>query len=92
MLAQLVHDEIAAATGIAARGARSDTKLYNTGLYVLRNSTVPAILVEMGYVNHGSDAKLLSDTGFQGQTASAIVDAVIRYLGGPASSKAEGPG
>ena len=62
------------------------------GLYVLRNSTVPAILVEMGYVNHGSDAKLLSDTGFQGQTASAIVDAVIRYLGGPASSKAEGPG
>lgn len=92
MLAQLVHDEIAAATGIAARGARSDLKLYNTGLYVLRNSTVPAILVEMGYVNHGSDAKLLSDTGFQGQTARAIVDAVIRYLGGPASLKAEGPG
>ena len=74
MLAQLVHDEIAAATGIAARGARSDTKLYKTGLYVLRNSTVPAILVEMGYVNHLSDAKLLSGTGFQGQTASAIVD------------------
>lgn len=87
MLAQLAHDEIVRATGIPGRGARSDLKLYQTGLYVLRNATVPAILVEMGYMNHASDAKRLADTDFQQHTAEAIVDAVIRYLGGPGENQ-----
>ncbi|MCC6483844.1 MAG: N-acetylmuramoyl-L-alanine amidase [Armatimonadetes bacterium] len=86
-LAQIVHDKITAATDMPARGARSDTKLYRTGLFVLRNSSVPAILVEVGYVNHARDASRLGDADFQKQVARAIVDGISVYLGAPVQAK-----
>jgi len=82
-LGQLVIDNMCGRSGIPNRGVRSDTTLYKSGLYVLRNSTVPAILVEVGYMNHSSDAARLSDANFQKQMAKAIVDGVVTYLGGP---------
>ena len=43
------------ATGLRNRGMR-----INQGLYVLRRTTMPALLVEMGYLTNPEDARLLS--------------------------------
>ncbi len=46
-----LHD----ATGLLNRGVRT-----NTGLYVLRRTRMPAVLVELGYLTNPRDAALLS--------------------------------
>lgn len=43
------------ATGLPNRGVRA-----NPGLYVLRHTMMPALLVEMGYLTNTTDAELLS--------------------------------
>lgn len=87
VLAEVVHDKIITAVSTKARGARSDSKLYQSGLFVLRNSTIPAILVEVGYINNASEAARLKDASFQKKVAAAIVDGIITYLGGPLNEK-----
>lgn len=82
-LAEVIHKRIVNDTGMKARGARSDSRLYKTGLFVLRNSTVPAALVEVGYVNHSGDATRLKNPEFQKKVARAIADGIVSYLGGP---------
>ncbi len=81
-LAQAIHDRIVAQVGTTPRGARSDSRLYSTGLFVLRNSPVPAALVEVGYINHSGDAARLKDPQFQKTVAKAIIDGIVSYLGG----------
>lgn len=48
--------------------------------YVLRHSTVPAILVEMGFLTNSHDAKLLGDEIFREKLASLLRNAVNDYL------------
>ncbi|BCW99114.1 MAG: hypothetical protein KatS3mg024_1941 [Armatimonadota bacterium] len=100
-LAEAIHDQIVAQAGTKPRGARSDSRLYSTGLFVLRNSRVPAALVEVGYINHSGDAARLKDPAFLKTVAKAIVDGIVSYLGGltparqpvePAPAQNEGAG
>ncbi len=90
-LAEAIHDQIVAQAGTKPRGARSDSRLYSTGLFVLRNSRVPAALVEVGYINHSGDAARLKDPAFLKTVAKAIIDGIVSYLGGltPARQPAE---
>lgn len=46
---------------------------------VVRKSKMPAILVEVGYINDTGDAAKLSDPNFQEQLAQAVVEAVEIY-------------
>jgi N-acetylmuramoyl-L-alanine amidase len=100
-LAEAIHDSIVAQAGTKPRGARSDSRLYSTGLFVLRNSPVPAALVEVGYINHSGDAARLKDPSFLKTVAKAIIDGIVSYLGGltpardpaePAPAKQQGAG
>lgn len=81
-LAEIVHSKLVSSTTMPGRGARSDSKLYQTGLFVLRNSPVPAILVEVGYLTNAKDAARVKDAAFQKKAATAIVDGIVSYLGG----------
>lgn len=87
-LAQIAHDKIVAAVGTNPRRAKSDSTLYSSGLFVLRNSPVPAILLEVGFVNHAQEAARLRNPEFQRKVGKAVVDAVIAYLGGSISASA----
>ncbi len=81
-LATSVERSILAVSGLPARGARSDTMLYQHGLEVLRESTMPAILIEVAYLNNTVDRRKLIDPDFQARIAKAIVRGLRTYVEG----------
>lgn len=46
-----------------------------TGLYVLKNNSVPAILIELGFLSNANDYDKLTDEDFQDDAAKAIYEA-----------------
>lgn len=74
--AQIVYDNIIAYTGMTERGIQD-----GSSLYVIRNTTMPAILTEGGFVSNEDDRNyLLSESGRQA-IANAISDGIIEALG-----------
>ncbi len=74
-LARIIHQSVVAATGIQDRGVRS------ARFYVLRKTSMPSVLVEVGFVTGRDDASKLSDAGYRSQMAAAIARGILRYLG-----------
>jgi N-acetylmuramoyl-L-alanine amidase len=73
-LAQFIHSSVLEATGIPDRRVRS------ARFYVLRRTSMPAVLVEVGFVTGQDDAARLSNPTYRRQMATAIVRGIIRYL------------
>ncbi|MDF2539525.1 MAG: hypothetical protein K0S76_2546, partial [Herbinix sp.] len=73
-LAAQVLNGITQAVGTKNNGVR-----INQSLYVLRRTTMPSILTELGYVSNLSDAQKLRDNpaGF----ARGIYNGILRYFG-----------
>ena len=46
---------------------------------VLRDATMPAILIEGGYMTHPSEGKKIFDSGYRRQMAAAIVKGILSY-------------
>lgn len=57
----------------------SDDANNNQGILVLRENKVPAILLELGYMNNKNDLKFLLNKQNQYDIAERFVDAVIKY-------------
>ena len=70
---------------------RTETKyngvLLNPGLYVLRNTTMPAILVELGYITNYEDNQKMLNNGYQ--FAYGIYVGLLNYLGLPQLTAAQ---
>lgn len=81
-LAQAILNEIVQISGQPSKGVRTDKTLYQTGLAVLRTSNMPAILIEVGYLNHDGDRARLIDPKFQARVADAIVRGIQKYVEG----------
>lgn len=81
-LGQAILNEIVKVSGLPSKGVRSDTTLYQNGLAVLRTSQMPAVLIEVGYLNHSYDRKKLLDPQFQDAIADAIVRGLRAYVEG----------
>lgn len=79
-LAESVDSQIAAVSGLPNRGALSDGVLYQSGLAVLRLSTMPAVLVECGFINNDYDRSLLMKPDYQEKFAQAICQGIINYV------------
>ncbi len=47
---------------------------------VLVGATMPAVLVEVGYLSNRSEEKLLRSPSYQAKIADALADAVVNYL------------
>jgi len=73
-LAELVHEQILASTGANDRGVRS------ARFYVIRNTSMPAILVETGYITNPSEAARLVNPSYQDRMAEAIAKGVDQFL------------
>jgi N-acetylmuramoyl-L-alanine amidase len=49
---------------------------------VVRHTTMPSVLLEVGYIDHRGDEAKLNDPSIQEAFGDAIRDGVIRYFGG----------
>ena len=81
LLAQCVQGEIGKVSGLPNFGIKSDRTLYSTGLAVLRSAKMPAILMELGFINHPTDRARMLTPEFQDAVAAAIVEGLKVYLG-----------
>ena len=73
-LAQHILNAIVERVGTRDNGVR-----LNPSLYVLRRTTMPAALVELGYLSNASDAQKLRDD--QRGFAQGIYNGLLSYFG-----------
>jgi N-acetylmuramoyl-L-alanine amidase len=57
----------------------NDRSVRRARFAVLRDATMPAILIEGGYMTHPVEGKKIFDSGYRSQMAAAIVKAVLAY-------------
>ena len=81
-LATCVQQAVSTITGLPSRGALSDGILYQSGLAVLRVSTMPAVLCEVAYINNSRDRRKLLDVDFQQKVALALCRGIRSYVEG----------
>jgi len=74
-LAQEIQSSILQTFDMRDRGVKQ------ANFYVLRNSAMPAVLVEVGFVTGREDAPRLADPAFRRQMAEAIARGILRYVG-----------
>jgi N-acetylmuramoyl-L-alanine amidase len=73
-LAQTIQDAAVQAGGLKDRG------IHSARFYVLRRTSMPAVLVETGFVTGAEDAPKLADPSWQGQMAQGIASGILQYL------------
>jgi N-acetylmuramoyl-L-alanine amidase len=73
-LAQTLHASMLNGTG------RPNRRVKRANFYVLRNTAMPAVLLEVGFVTGAEDATLLPDPEFQAQMAEAIARGILEYV------------
>lgn len=73
-LGESIVERLSVATGLRDRGMK-----VRPGLYVLRRTAMPAVLVEMGFISNPGDAALMNNdpTLF----ARGIYNGIVSYLG-----------
>ncbi len=58
----------------------SSEKMINSGnIYILRGTTMPSVLVELGFITNAEESKLMQSSSYQTQLAQIIVDAIKDY-------------
>lgn len=70
-MATLFRKKLVNTLGTKNRGTKS------AGYYVLKHNTVPAILIELGFISGSSDYKKLTSASFQQKAAKSIYDQII---------------
>lgn len=73
-LAALLNDELLRYGGLNNRGIKS------ANFYVIKHSTCPASLIELGFITNYEEESLLADDEYQTRLAQAIVAAINRFF------------
>ena len=71
-LGEQILDQLSLTTGLRNRGV-----VYRPGLYVLKKTKMPAVLVEMGFITNPYDAELLSESPYLFSTG--IYRGILNY-------------
>lgn len=73
-LAQALHRVVLQATGFPDRSVRISSHR------VTRNTTMPAVLLELGYLSNANDAKALMQASVQQRLATSLAASIIQYV------------
>ncbi len=73
--AQSLNQSMVQAVGAVDRKAKADVR----GLHVLKHTTMPAALVELGFLTNQEEVSKLTQNSYQDLLAEAIVQGVIQY-------------
>ncbi len=74
-LAQLISQQTAKSTGASERELRGDADFHVTG-----STTMPACLIETGFLSNKAERELLADEAYQQQIAAGIVRGIDYYF------------
>lgn len=77
-IARSVQEKLISYTGANNRGVKG--KLNGGDLHVLRETYMPATLVECGFISNPDEVKLLKSDSYQNKLADAIADGTYEYL------------
>lgn len=77
-LATNIQSSIVEEVGMYDRGLKDG---YGRGLYVIKNTNAPAVLIELGFLSNASDAQKLRDDSYRQKYAQAIADGILKSLG-----------
>jgi N-acetylmuramoyl-L-alanine amidase len=61
--------------GVANRGSRDHN------LFVTRNTNMPSVLIEAGFISNPTEANILASDAFQNELAQKIVNVISEFLG-----------
>lgn len=75
LLGQKIQAQVVKALGLSDRGVRDQ------GFYVTRHTTMPAVLVELGFLSNLEEEKLLGSPEFQKKAALGIYRGILTYRG-----------
>lgn len=75
-LAEDIHAAVLSATGANDRGTRT------ANFYVLRNTEMPAVLIETGYMTNEAECQLLASEEYRQLLAQGIANGILDYLNG----------
>ncbi|KGE17761.1 N-acetylmuramoyl-L-alanine amidase family protein [Paenibacillus wynnii] len=73
--ATVMHKYLVPATGLSDRGVRYGN------FHVIRETKMPAVLLEVGYLSNKGDEALLFTEALQNRVAAAMVSGIKEYLG-----------
>lgn len=73
-LAQVIHQSILRMLNMPDRGVRQ------ARFYVIRNTSMPAVLVETGFVTGAQDARNFGDPTWRQQMSQAIASGILQYV------------
>ncbi len=74
-LTQAIWDNLIESTGARDRGMETESDLY-----VLDNTTVPACLVETGFITSARERELLLDAAYQEKIAKSIAAGIVKFF------------
>lgn len=80
-LATCVHKKLMQGTKMRNRGVKADTTIYSSGFAVLRNTKMPAILPECGFMDNKEDRALMESTAYRKECAKEICQGICDYFG-----------
>lgn len=73
-LADIIHKHLLEATGL------KDRKVKKTGFKVIKDTTMPSVLIEAGFLSNEGDAKKLFTEDVQNKIAAKLADGIKEYL------------
>ncbi len=80
LMAADIGRRVSETSGISYNGVKSDTIRFRTGFAVLRESYMPAVLVETGYMNNDRDLAKLRDDAGQQRIAAGITAGLRDFI------------
>ena len=75
--AHAIYDCLLPASGLRGRGVKANNYA------VLRETIMPAVLVELGFISNPDDRAKLTDFAWQDDAAKAIADGIVEAIGKP---------
>lgn len=75
-LAEKIHPHLVSATGFKDRGIKPDQR----GLYVLKHTKMPALIVEVGFISNPSEEAWMRNQEWLDDIAEAVSSGICEYL------------
>lgn len=80
-LGECIHNDLVSKGLLPNLGVKSDGTIYNSGFAVLRQSKMPGVLIETGFVTNSKDRAMIQSKAFGEALASSIVKGLKIYYG-----------